>query len=54
LGLKEIRDLKALVGAENKDRETLYAEVAKALVIDSSQINKVAEIFAEEWQKPIP
>ena len=53
LGLKETRDLKALVGAENKDREALYAEVAKALVIDSSQINKVAEIFAKEWQKPI-
>ena len=53
MGLKEIRDLKALVGAENKDRKTLYAEVAKALVIDSSQINKVAEIFAQEWQKPI-
>jgi uncharacterized protein YdbL (DUF1318 family) len=53
LGLKEKRDLKALVDAENKDRETLYAEVARALVIDSSQINKVAEIFAKEWQKPI-
>jgi hypothetical protein len=53
LGLKEKRDLKTLVDAENKDRETLYAEVARALVIDSSQINKVAEIFAKEWQKPI-
>ena len=53
LGLKEKRDLNALVDAENKDRETLYAEVARALVIDSSQINKVAEIFAKEWQKPI-
>lgn len=53
LGLKEKRDLKALVDAENNDRKTLYAEVAKALVIDSSQINKVAEIFAKEWQKPI-
>lgn len=53
LGLKEKRDLNALVDAENKDRETLYAEVAKALVIDSTQINKVAEIFAREWQKPI-
>jgi len=53
LGLKEKRDLKALVDAENKDRETLYAEVARALVIDASQISKVAEIFAKEWQKPI-
>jgi uncharacterized protein YdbL (DUF1318 family) len=53
LGLKEKRDLKALVDAENSDREALYTEVAKALVIDSSQINKVAEIFAKEWKKPI-
>ncbi|MBN1831911.1 MAG: DUF1318 domain-containing protein [Deltaproteobacteria bacterium] len=53
LGLKEKRDLNALVDAENKDRGALYAEVARALVIDSSQINKVAEIFAREWQKPI-
>ena len=28
-----------------------YAEVAKALKIDDSQISKVAEIFAKEWQK---
>ena len=51
LGLKEKRDLKNLVDAENKDRETLYKEVAKALKIDASQINKIAEIFAKEWQK---
>ena len=51
LGLKEKRDLNNLVSAENKDRKTLYAEVAKALKIDAGQINKVAEIFAKEWQK---
>ena len=51
LGLKEKRDLNNLVNAENGDRKTLYTEVAKALKIDSSQINKVAEIFAKEWQK---
>ena len=53
LGLKEKRDLNALVDAENSDRRTLYAEVAKALNIDASQIPKVAEIFAKEWQKPV-
>ncbi len=56
LGLKEKRDLNALVDAENKDRKTLYVEVAKALKvhpIDSAQINKVAEIFAKEWQKSV-
>jgi hypothetical protein len=51
LGLKETRDLKSLVDAENKDRERLYLEVAKALEIDPSQVNRVAEIFAKEWQK---
>lgn len=51
LGLKEQRDLKGLVEAENEDRQKLYGEVAKALNIDSSQINRVAQIFAKEWQK---
>ena len=51
LGLKEKRDLTSLVKAENDDRHALYAEVAKALNIDASQISKVAEIFAKEWQK---
>lgn len=56
LGLKEKRDLNALVDAENKDRQTLYVEVAKALKIhpiDATQINRVAEIFAKEWQKSV-
>lgn len=51
LGLKQKRDLKTLVEAENKDRETLYKEVAKALKIDVNQVHKIAEIFAKEWQK---
>ena len=53
LGLKEVRDLKALVDAENQYRRQLYEEVAKALKIDPSQVNKVAEIFAKEWQKSV-
>jgi hypothetical protein len=52
LGLKEKRDLNSLVSAENNDRRQLYLEVAKALKIDPSQVNRVAEIFAKEWQKP--
>ena len=28
-------------------------KVAKALKIDPSQVNRVAEIFAKEWQKPV-
>ncbi|MBW1980010.1 MAG: DUF1318 domain-containing protein [Deltaproteobacteria bacterium] len=54
LGLKEKRDLQTLVDAENRDRKRLYAEVAKALKIDPSQTNKVAKIFAKEWQKNLP
>ena len=54
LGLKERRDLTSLVDAENRDRKKLYAEVAKALNIDPTQTNRVAEIFAKEWQKTLP
>jgi hypothetical protein len=53
LSLKQKRDVKSLVEAENRDRKTLYAEVAKALKIESGQINRIAVIFAKEWQKPV-
>jgi uncharacterized protein YdbL (DUF1318 family) len=53
LGLKEKRDIKALVDAENNDRRQLYQEVAKALNIDPGQLNRVAEIFAKEWKKSV-
>lgn len=53
LGLKEKRDLQNLVNAENGDRKLLYAEVSKALKIDATQVNRVAEVFAGEWQKSV-
>lgn len=53
LNLRERRDLNTLVEAENGDRNRLYAEVAKALDIESSQTNRIAEIFAKEWQKSV-
>lgn len=53
LGLKERRDLNGLVDAENRTRSQLYQEVAKALQIDPSQVGRVAEIFAREWQKSV-
>jgi len=53
LNLKEKRDLNSLVDAENSDRKTLYAEVAKAMKIEPSQVEKIAEIFAKEWKKPV-
>ncbi|MEJ2586380.1 MAG: DUF1318 domain-containing protein [Deltaproteobacteria bacterium] len=53
LGLKEKRDLNSLVSAENSDRKRLYQEIAKAMNIDPSQVNRIGEIFAKEWQKPV-
>ena len=61
-GLLEVRDeaglalqakgaLRNLVKDENGDRTKLYAEVAKALAIEASQIEKIQNIFAEEWAK---
>ena len=53
LGLKEKRNLTSLVAAENNDRRKLYGEIAKAMKIDSSQVDRIGEIFAKEWQKPV-
>jgi hypothetical protein len=53
LSLQQTRDVKSLVEAENNDRKALYAEVAKALNIESGQISRISEIFAKEWQKPV-
>jgi hypothetical protein len=53
LPLKERRNLNNLMDAENKDRKTLYREVAKALKIDPGQTGKIAAIFAKEWQKSV-
>jgi len=51
MSLKEKRDLKGLVDATNKDRARLYSEVAKAMEIDPSQVNRIAEIFAQQWKQ---
>jgi len=53
LGLKEKRNLTSLVAAENNDRRKLYGEIAKAMKIDSSQVGRIGEVFAKEWQKPV-
>ena len=53
LGLKEKRNLTSLVAAENSDRRKLYGEIAKAMKIDSSQVSRIGEVFAREWQKPV-
>jgi len=61
-GMLEVRDeaglnlqakaaLRNLVKDENGDRTKLYAEVAQALKIEASQIEKIQKIFADEWAK---
>lgn len=61
-GLVELRDeaglnlqakaaLRNLVKDDNGDRLKLYAEVAKALNIEASQIERIQKIFAESWIK---
>ena len=54
LSVRDKGTVRNLVGAENNDRKSLYLEVAKALNIDASQVDRVAGIFAKEWQKSAP
>ncbi len=51
LNLQAKAALRNAVRDENGDRTKLYAEVAKALNIEASQIEKIQKIFAEEWAK---
>lgn len=54
LSVREKSDLRNLVAAENRDREQLYREVARAMNIDAGQVDRIAQIFAKEWQKSAP
>ena len=49
LSLKERADVKQLVDAENRDREALYGEIAKANNIPTENIPKIRSIFAKSW-----
>ena len=49
LNLKERAESKQLVDAENRDRENLYAEIAKANNISNEAIPKIKAIFAKSW-----
>lgn len=49
LDLKARAEVKQLVDAENRDRESLYAEIAKANGIPASNIPKIKSIFAKSW-----
>ena len=49
LNLKERAEIKQLVDAENRDRENLYGEIAKANNISNESIPKIKAIFAKSW-----
>jgi uncharacterized protein YdbL (DUF1318 family) len=49
LNLKERAETKQLVDAENRDRDNLYAEIAKANNISNESIPKIKAIFAKSW-----
>ena len=49
LSLKEKADVRRLAKDVNGNRESLYAEVAKALSIEESQIPRIQKIFAKSW-----
>lgn len=54
LPMPEVAKMKGLVNADNKARQQLYSEVAKALKVDGSQVGKVQAIFAGEWRSKAP
>jgi uncharacterized protein YdbL (DUF1318 family) len=51
LGLKDKAALSRLIDAENRDRETLYAEIAKANNFPPDRIADIKSIFAGSWIK---
>jgi uncharacterized protein len=49
LSLKERAEVQQLIEAENRDREALYAEIAKANNIPPEAVPKIRGIFAKSW-----
>ena len=49
LNLKERAEVQQLIEAENRDREALYAEIAKANNIPPDAVPKIKGIFAKSW-----
>src|SRR5918996_2233003 len=49
LNLKERAEAQQLVDAENRDREALYLEIAKANNIARESVPKIKTIFARSW-----
>jgi uncharacterized protein YdbL (DUF1318 family) len=51
LNLKDKAMLRNMQKDENNDRKNMYAEVARAMEIDASQISRIQKIFAALWIK---
>ena len=51
LSMKEKADLSRLISAENRDREALYSEIAKANEFPPEKVKDIMEIFAASWIK---
>ena len=49
LNLKERAEVQQLVEAENRDREALYVEIAKANNIARESVPRIKTIFAKSW-----
>jgi uncharacterized protein YdbL (DUF1318 family) len=49
LSLKERAELQQMVDAENRDRESLYAEIAKANNFPRDKVPEIKRIFAKSW-----
>jgi uncharacterized protein len=49
LSLKERAEVQQLVEAENRDREALYVEIAKANNFSADAVPKIKQIFAKSW-----
>lgn len=49
LNLKERAEVQQLVEAENRDRESLYLEIAKANNFPPESVPKIKSIFAKSW-----
>jgi uncharacterized protein len=49
LNLKDRAEVQQLIEAENRDREALYVEIAKANNIPAEAIPKIKGIFARSW-----
>ena len=49
LNLKERAEVQQLVEAENRDREALYAEIARANNFPKERVADIKRIFAKSW-----